>query len=70
MAPCSAASTRKDSGVSDDNEAKRLQERAERIHGKNPFSPEAMAQDAYLEDERRRTGKAQRIYTEERTYDS
>lgn len=55
--------------MTDDNEAKRLQERAERIHGKNPFSPEAMAQDAYLEDERRRTGKVQRIYTEERMQD-
>lgn len=51
--------------MTNDAEAKRLQERAERIHGKNPFSPEAMAQDAYLEDERRRTGKTQRIYKEE-----
>ena len=51
--------------MTDDAEVKRLQERAERIHGKNPFSPEAMAQDAYLEDERRRTGKTQRIYREE-----
>ncbi len=51
--------------MTDDAEAKRLQERAERIHGKNPFSPEAMEMDAYLEDERRRTGKAQRIYKEE-----
>lgn len=51
--------------MADDTEAKRLQERAERIHGKNPFSPEAMAQDAYLEDELRRTGKVQRIYKEE-----
>lgn len=56
--------------MTDDHEAKRLQERAERIHGKNPFSPEAMEMDAYLEDERRRTGKAQRIYTEERMHDS
>ena len=55
--------------MTDAHEAKRLQERAERIHGKNPFSPEAMAQDAYLEDERRRTGKAQRMYVEERMND-
>ncbi len=51
--------------MTNDAEARRLQERAERIHGKNPFSPEAMAQDAYLKDERRRTGKVQRVYTEE-----
>lgn len=56
--------------MTDDSEARRLQERAERIHGKNPFSPEAMAQDAYLEDELRRTGKVQRIYTEERMHDA
>ena len=46
--------------MTDDTEAKRLRERAERIHGKNPFSPEAMAMDAWLEDIRDKTGKIQR----------
>lgn len=61
--------------MTDDVEAKRLQERAERIHGKNPFSPEAMELDAYLEDIRKRSGKIQRrmgdtVYLDERTHDS
>lgn len=61
--------------MSDDVEARRLQERAERIHGKNPFSPEAMELDAYLEDIRKRTGKIQRRvddaeYLDERMHDA
>lgn len=61
--------------MTDDAEAKRLQERAERIHGKNPFSPEAMEMDAYLEDIRKRSGKIQRrmndaVYLDERMNDS
>ncbi len=62
--------------MADDAEARRLQERAERIHGKNPFSPEAMAQDEHLQAERLRSGKTQRRardlqvhYLDERMYD-
>lgn len=60
--------------MTDDAEARRLQERAERIHGKNPFSPEAMAIDAWYEDIRERTGKIQcrmgdAEYLDERTHD-
>lgn len=62
--------------MADDAESRRLQERAERIHGKNPFSPEAMAQDEHLQAERLRSGKTQRRardlqvhYLDERMHD-
>jgi hypothetical protein len=61
--------------MTDDAETRRLQERAERIHGKNPFSPEAMAMDTWLEDIREKTGKMQKRmgdleYLDERMHDA